>query len=98
MGFKKKFQGFFCLQHTCLEGWKLMVEQTDTCWLTVLEEQGLYQAVHILENYAIDSETDVSLIDQDDFSQLKSSTKMSALLREYIMHVQHILSSPENMY
>jgi hypothetical protein len=33
-------------------------KQTDTSWLTVLEEQGLNQVVHILENNGIDSETD----------------------------------------
>ena len=41
-------------------------------WLTVLEEQGLHQAAHILENYGIDSETDVSLLDQDDLCNLAS--------------------------
>jgi hypothetical protein len=50
-----------------------MVEQTDTGWLTVIEEQGLHQAAHILENkylnYGIDSETDVSLLDQDDLTK-----------------------------
>ena len=41
-------------------------------WLTVLEEQGLHQAAHILENYGIDSETDVSWLDQDDLRNLVS--------------------------
>ncbi len=43
-----------------------MVEQTNTGYLTVLEEQGLDQPAHILENYGIDNETDVSSLDQDD--------------------------------
>jgi hypothetical protein len=34
----------------------------------VLEKQRLHQAAHILEKYGIDSETDVSDLDQDDFS------------------------------
>ena len=34
--------------------------------LVVLEKKGLHQAAGILENYGIDSETDVSLLDQGD--------------------------------
>jgi hypothetical protein len=49
-----------------------MVEGTDTVWLTVLEKNGLRLAVEILENYGIDSETDLSVLDQDDFSKLAS--------------------------
>ena len=49
-----------------------MVEGTDTGWLTVLEKKGLHQEAGILENYGIDSETDVSLFDQDDFIKLVS--------------------------
>ena len=49
-----------------------MVEQTEKGWLTVLEEQGMHQEAHILENYGIDSETDVSLLDQDDLRNLVS--------------------------
>ena len=47
-----------------------MVEQTDTGWLTVLEKNGLRVATDILEDYGIDSETDLPVIDQDDFSKL----------------------------
>ena len=39
-----------------------MVEGIDTGWLVVLEKKGLHQAAGILENYGIDSETDVSLL------------------------------------
>ena len=49
-----------------------MVEGTDTGWLTVLEKNGLGPAAEILENYGIDSETDVSVIGQDDLSKLVS--------------------------
>ena len=45
----------------------------DTAWLVVLEKKGLHQAAGILESYGIDSETDVSLLDQDDFSKLASN-------------------------
>ena len=45
----------------------------DTAWLVVLEKKGLHQATEILESYGIDSETDVSLLDQDDFSKLASN-------------------------
>jgi hypothetical protein len=47
-----------------------MVEQTDTGWLTVLEKNGFRVSVDILEDYGIDSETDLSVIDQDDFNKL----------------------------
>ena len=38
----------------------------------MLEKKGLYQVTDILENYGIDSETDVSLFDQDDFIEMVS--------------------------
>jgi hypothetical protein len=38
----------------------------------VLEKKGLHQEEDILENNGIDSETDVSVLDQDDFSKLVS--------------------------
>ncbi len=44
------------------------MEQTDTGWLTVLEKNGLRLAADIFENYGIDSETDLSVLDQDDFT------------------------------
>jgi hypothetical protein len=36
------------------------------------EKKGLNQAAEILENYGINSETDVSVIDRDDFCKLVS--------------------------
>ena len=48
-----------------------MEEQADG-WLTVLEKNGLGPAEGILENYGIDSETDLLVLDQDDFSKLAS--------------------------
>ncbi len=47
--------------------------KTDTVWLTVLEKKGLHQTTGILKNYWIDCETDVSLLDRDDFSKLASN-------------------------
>ena len=49
-----------------------MVEQTIEGWLTVLEKNGLRPVAEILENYGIDSETDLLVLDQDDFSKLAS--------------------------
>ena len=49
-----------------------MVEQTIEGWLTVLEKNGLRPVAEILENYGIDCETDLSVLDQDDFSKLAS--------------------------
>ena len=45
-----------------------MVEETDKVWMSELEKKGLHQAGEILETYGIDSETDVSVLDQDDLS------------------------------
>ena len=41
-------------------------------WNTVLEKNGLGPAAAILENYGIDNETDLLVLDQDDFSKLAS--------------------------
>jgi hypothetical protein len=49
-----------------------MVEDRDTGWVVVFEKKGMYQTVDILENYGIDSDTDVSVIDQDNFNKLVS--------------------------
>ena len=43
----------------------------------VLEKKELHQEADILENYGIDSETDVSLLDQDGFSELAASSRVS---------------------
>jgi hypothetical protein len=48
-----------------------MEEQEDS-WLTVLEKNGLGPAAAILDNYGIDSETDLLVLDPDDFSKLAS--------------------------
>ena len=49
-----------------------MGEGEDTGCLTVLEKKGLHQAAEILENYGIDSETDMSVVDRDVFCKLSS--------------------------
>jgi hypothetical protein len=48
------------------------MEGTDTGWMSVLEKKGLDQAAGLLQNYGIDSETDVSLLDQGDLRNLVS--------------------------
>jgi hypothetical protein len=45
-----------------------MVEETDKVWMSEFEKNGIQQVVEILENYGIDSEVDVSFLDQDDLS------------------------------
>ena len=50
------------------------MEEEEDGWLTVLEKNGLGPASSILENYGIDSETDLLVLDQDDFSKLASRT------------------------
>ena len=49
-----------------------MVEGEETGWLTVLEKKGLHQVADILDKYGINSETDVSVLDRDDFCKLVS--------------------------
>jgi hypothetical protein len=39
----------------------------------VIEKKGLHQSAEILQNYGINSETDVSVLDPDDVSKLVSS-------------------------
>jgi len=41
-------------------------------WRALLETNGLLQVVNILEDYGIGSESDVSELNQDDFSKLES--------------------------
>ena len=48
------------------------MEEQEDGWLTVLEKNGLGTSAEILENYGIDSETDLLVLDQDDFSKLAS--------------------------
>jgi hypothetical protein len=59
-----------------------MVKGTDAGWLAVLEKNGLGPAAEILENYGIDSETDVSLLDQDDLRNLTSQGLKSMQLKK----------------
>ena len=47
-----------------------MVEGEESGWLSELEKKGLHQVAEILENFGINSETDVSLLDRDDFFQV----------------------------
>ena len=49
-----------------------MVEGEESGWLSELEKKRLYQAAEILENYGINSETDVSVHDRDDLCKLAS--------------------------
>ena len=46
------------------------MEEQEDGWLTVLEKNGLGAAAAIFENYGIDSETDLLVLDPDDFSKL----------------------------
>ena len=64
------FFPFFCF----LNSFRVSnMDGEDTVCLVVLEKKGLHQSAGILESYGIDSETDVSLFDRDDFSKLSSN-------------------------
>ncbi len=47
-------------------------QDLEDSWLTVLEKNGLGPAAAILDNYGIDSETDLLVLDPDDFNKLFS--------------------------
>ena len=48
------------------------MEEQEDGWLTVLEKNGLGPAAAIFENYGIDSETDLLVLDPDDLRKLAS--------------------------
>ena len=52
-----------------------MVEDKVKGWRTLLEKQGLHPAADILEKYWIDSTTEVSDLEKDDFSELEASCR-----------------------
>ena len=64
-----------------------MVEGEESGWLSELEKKGLHQAAEILENYGINSETDVSVIDRDDFCKLVSGDSCTDCGDENRIHV-----------
>ncbi len=68
---KKKFI-FWSKIHFFLGVDQDMMEGEDTGSMSELEKKGMHQAVGILENYGIASETDVSLLDQGDLRNLVS--------------------------
>jgi len=62
------FSPFFLELQLCEE--VLTMEEQEDGWLTVLEKNGLGPAAAIFENYGIDSETDLLVLDPDDFIKL----------------------------
>jgi len=48
------------------------MEEQEDGWLTVLEKNGLGPAAAILDDYGIASDTDLLVLDQDDFAKLAS--------------------------
>ena len=71
----------------------VMVEGTDTGWLAVLEKKGLHQSAGILEDYGIDGETDVSLLDQGDLRNLVSQGLKPTQLLKCITDYKGVVSS-----
>jgi hypothetical protein len=71
---------------------------TDTGWLTVLEKNGLGLAAEILENYGIDSEIDVSLLDQDDLRNLASQGLKPMPLKKLERWCEAVRERVENMF
>ena len=74
-----------------------MVEQTIEGWLTVLEKNGLRPVAEILENYGIDSETDLLVLDQDDFSKLDSRGLKSLPAKKLERWCEAVRERAENM-
>ena len=69
----------------------------DTGCLTVLENNGLHQEADILENYGIDSESDVSVLDQDDFSKLSSRGLKPLYVKKLDLWCDTVCERAENM-
>ena len=63
-------------------------------WQTLPEKQGLHQAADILEKYEIDCDTDVSDLDQDDFSNLESGSR--GLISSVVFSVSQTLGYKED--
>ncbi len=61
-------------------------------WLSELEKKGLHQSVEILENYGINSETDVSVLDRDDLSSSSARAFFAAECQQW----QPVAVDPEN--
>ena len=74
-----------------------MVQQTDKGWLTVLEKNGLRLEADIFENYGIDSETDLSVLDQDDFRKLASRGLKPLHVKKFERWCDALRESAENM-
>ena len=56
--------------------------------MTAYKTKGLYQAADILEKYGICSETDLSELEQDDFSELESESRAVMKLMRLGKHRQ----------
>ena len=74
-----------------------MVEQTIEGCLTVLEKNGLRPAAEIFENYGIDCETDLSVIDQDDFRKLSSRGLKHLNVKKLEHSCEAVCERAENM-
>ena len=73
------------------------MEEQEDGWLTVLEKNGLGPAAAILENYGIDSETDLLVLDQDDFSKLSSRGLKSLYAKKLERWCGSVSERAENM-
>ena len=73
-----------------------MEEKEDVC-LTVLEKNGLGPAAEILENYGIDSETDLLMLDQDDFIKLSSRGLKALYAKKLERWCEAVRERAENM-
>jgi hypothetical protein len=73
------------------------MEEQEDGWLTVLEKNGLGPAAAILENYGIDSETDLLVLDQDDFSKLSSRGLKPLHVKKLELWCESVRERVENM-
>jgi hypothetical protein len=73
------------------------MEEQEDGWLTVLENNGLGLAAAILENYEIDSETDLLVLDQDAFSKLASRGLTPLYAKKLERWCGAVRESAENM-
>jgi hypothetical protein len=75
-----------------------MVEGEETGCLTVFEKKGLHQVADILDKYGINSETDVSVLDRDDFWKLVSEGLKSLQVKKLERWCDDVRPRVENTF
>ena len=93
----KEVISHFFLQLGSQDSVQELFRRTTCVWQTMLEKNGLRLAADIFENYGIDSETDLSVLDQDDFSKLASRGLKPLHAKKIELWCESVRERAENM-